>query len=160
VAGGAASQLFTPASTPVCCTYAQEELLFCPDLYCDRTAPGGTPATCSECHEWSCPDHAPECCGGEGAIQRVRYEMRDAQIPLTATTPQALLTELGRLDTASLLVFVASDNYADVIDVFRASERLHNRWVRLRRTLFSRMRSGPVLGAAALMSGAHVSCSV
>jgi len=130
---------FKPELT--CCQYWQDGL-FCPDLYCDKTAPIGPTATCGECGEWSCPDHAHECCKEESAIQLMRYEMRDAGVAITATTPHQLLVELDGLDIAGLLKFVSSQYYNTIVDEFGACDELYSQWAMLRRTMFSRMRSG------------------
>jgi hypothetical protein len=116
--------------------------LYCPDLYCNKKAPLGTLPTCDTCSEWSCPDHAPECCKAEGAIQLVRYEMRDAGVAIIATTPQTLLAELCRLDIADLLTFVSCKHYNAAVDEFDTDDALCAQWVRLRRDMFYRMRSG------------------
>jgi len=117
------------------------DMLYCPDLYCNKKAPVGTPPTCDKCGEWSCPNHAPECCEKGGAIQQVRWELLDNGFPISATTPHELLEELVVMELDCLLAFLESQYYNAVVDAFDMYDELGARWDMLRRTIFPSMRN-------------------
>ena len=77
-----------------------------------------------------------------GPIELLRQDMAQVGIHLSATTARELLTELEPMSTDGILQFMASAHYTDILDLFSAHHDLLDKWVRLRRTLFSRMRSG------------------